>query len=183
LGTPAPDLDRLEEKLNRLKREYDLFLAGQRRVEPAAFRDELEREVLQLTKHPFHTTAARFRIKNLAHRFRALESQLRNLLEKKRTKKPEEEPGQEKATPSVLIDRAALERPEAIESHLRALHRALTDSFPGRPPPPLSALQKKLLDEARRILERPGLLGIRFALVEDEAGLRIRGEVVPEPRA
>lgn len=180
----APDLERLEEKLNRLKREYDLFLAGQRRVEPSAFRDEVEREVLLLTKHPFHSTASRFRVKNLAHRFQALENQIRNLLEKKQAKKKgDEEGGAEAPRPSVLVDRAALENPVALESHFRALHRALTESLPGRPPPALHALEKKILDEARRVLERPGLYGIRFALVEDEAGLKIRGEAVSAPKA
>ncbi|NTU59517.1 MAG: hypothetical protein HGA98_00480 [Deltaproteobacteria bacterium] len=186
MDAPTPDLDRLEEKLNRLKREYDLFLAGQRRGEPVAFREEVEREILILTKFPFRSTAAKFRMRNLAHRFRALETQIRLLLDQKRAKKREEEEtvARDSAVrPSVVLDRAALDAPAAVSGHLHAIQRAMAEIAPDRPPPSLEALRKRLFDEARRILETPGIRGVRFLLVEDEKGPRIRGEVIREPGA
>lgn len=183
MDSPSVELDRLDDKLRRLKREYDLFLAGQRRGEPSAFRDEIEREILKITKHPFPSTATRFRAKNLAHRFRALESQLRKLVDMKRAKKRDDETGLEAGPPSVVVDRATLEHPEAIATHVRAMQRALADACPGRPTPAAEALGKRLLAEAKRVLDRPGVMGIRFVLVEDEGGAKIRGEVIPQPQA
>lgn len=182
MDVAEPDLDRLEEKLNRLKREYDLFLAGQRRGEPTAFHAEVEREIVKLTRYPFHSTVGKFRMRTLAHRFRALESQIHNLVEQRQARKREESAVAEPAPVSVVVDRATLEHPEAVAAHLRSLHRALSQCSAERRPPPLDALQQRLFDEAGRILARPGVFGVRFVVVEDERGPRIRGEVIPQPR-
>lgn len=182
MDTSGPDLDRLEQKLNRLKREYDLFLAGQRRGEPTSLRDELEKEIISLTKYPFHSTASKFRMRNLAHRFRALETQIRQLADQKRTKKKEEEERTAEVAPlSVLVDHAALEQPSAVARHLRAMQKALGAARPDRQPPSLDSLRQRFFDEARKILARPGVRGVRFILTQGEKGPKIRGEVLSDP--
>ncbi|MBI5015709.1 MAG: hypothetical protein HZB55_09500 [Deltaproteobacteria bacterium] len=176
----GPDLDRLEEKIQRLKREYDLFLAGQRRGEPVSLHDELDREIRRLSRYPLTSTVARFRMSSLAHRFRALETQIRSLLDQREARKRDGEPRPAPGPASVVVDRAALENPRAIEAHLRALHRALAESLNGRTPPPVEGLKARLLEEARRLVERPGVAAVRFTLVCEEKGPRIRGELLPE---
>jgi hypothetical protein len=180
-GEPSdPNVDALEEKLARLKREYDRFLAGQLRGEPSALRLELEREILRLTRYPFPSSESRFRLNTLAHRFRALESQIRNLLEQKDGRKRESSsvaaPG---LPPTVLVDRAAVDHPETIQPQLEELHRALVKLMGGRPAPSRETLQERLLESARRLLDQPGKAAVQFTLASGEAGPKLRGEIVP----
>lgn len=174
------ELDRLEDKILRLKREYDLFLAGQRRGEPTTLRDELEREIRRLSRVPFSSTASRFRMSSLAHRFRALETQIRGITDHREARKRDDEETPAAGPASVVVDQVALENPRAIDLHLRALHRALAESLEGRAPPPVEGLKARLLDEARRLVERPGVTAVRFTLVNEEKGPRIRGELLHE---
>lgn len=174
----AAELNRLEEKILRLKREYDLFLAGQRRTEPVSLKDEIDREIRALSRNPLRSTAARFRMTSLAHRFRALEDQVRNIVDQRTNRRKDAEGADAQPPPSVLVDRAALENPRAIERHLRSLYRELVATLGDHPAPPLETLKSRLLEEARRLVERPGVLGVRFTVVEEARGPRIRGELL-----
>jgi len=174
------ELDKLEEKIRRLKREYDLFLAGQRRGEPVKLRTEVEREVLRLSRYPFHSTALRFRMGGLAHRFRALETQLRAILEQRDGRKKEQQPPASGEAAAVVVDRLAIETPASIERHLRSLHRALVETLDGRAAPSLESLRTRLLEQARVLMARPGVHAIRFSLADGESGPKIRGEILHE---
>jgi hypothetical protein len=178
LDAAAPDLDRLEQKIHSLKREYDLFLAGQRRTEPGALREEIDRELRLLSRNPLRSTAVRFRMTSLAHRFRALEDQIRKILDQRAARRRDAEAPLPPVHASVVVDRVALENPKAIEPHLRSLHRELVEILGERPAPPLENLKTRLLEEARRIVARPGVLGVRFTVVEEDNGPRIRGELL-----
>ena len=174
------DLERLELQIDRLKREYDLFLAGRRKGEPAAFREEVEREVLRMTRVPVSSTAARFRAKSLAHRFQAVATQVRNLCELREARRKGGGSADEEE-PSVLLDRAALESPASVEARVQRLHATVTEALGGAPPPSLDAIRSRLLEEARRHLGQPGVLGVRFTVVTGEGRPRIRGEVIRAP--
>jgi hypothetical protein len=183
LDAVTKELNLLDQKIDRLKREYDLFLAGTRRVEPTALRDEVAREVLRITRSPLSSTAARFRVRTLAHRFQAIEVQLKNLVERRASRPAARADGDRGDPPTVMLDRAALENPASVEIHLRRMHRAVADATGNpSPPPPLKSLKERILQEARRHLDHPGVLGVRFSVVtSDEGKTKIRGEVVQSP--
>ena len=171
------DLDRLEQKIDRLKREYDLFLAGKRRGEPLSLRDEVEREILRLTRSPLSSTAVRFRTRTLAHRFQAVETQVRNLVElrisRRRVRQPEPEDGA-----AVLLDRVAVDNPDSVASQLERIEKAIADAAGGPVSPPFAVIRKRLFEEARRYIGRPDVLGVRFSVVKKEGRAKIRGEIV-----
>jgi hypothetical protein len=176
------ELNLLEQKIDRLKREYDLFLAGTRRVEPTALRDEVSREILRITRSPLSSTAARFRVRTLAHRFQAVEVQLTNLLERRAGRHAARADGDRGDPPTVMLDRAALENPASVELHLRRMHKAVAEATGNPSPPPLKTLKERLLQEARRHLDHPGVLGVRFSVVtSDEGKTKIRAELVQSP--
>lgn len=177
------ELDRLERKIDRLRREYDLFLAGRRRGEPSALRDEIEREVRRLTRNPLSSTATRFRAKSLAHRFQAVETQVRNLVELRSSRKKRESNGSGE-TASVVLDRAALRNPRFVERHVRALHQSLMSMLPeGVEGPALDTLRQRLLDQAERLTAQEGVFAVRFsAVVSGGSKIRIRGDVLEEKR-
>lgn len=170
-------LDRLESKMDRLKREYDLFLAGRRRGEPVALRDEVQREVLTLTRHPWPSTAARFRARTLAHRFQALEAQVRHLAEMRAARKAKAEPEPPEGA-EVLFDRACLEQAALLERYVRRLHQSVARLVPASQLPDPAVLRQRIEAEVRRQLREPGVAGIRFRVEAGERGARIRGEVV-----
>lgn len=176
-------LDRLETKMDRLKREYDLFLAGRRRGEPVALRDEVQRDVLALTRHPWPSTAARFRARTLAHRFQALEVQVRHLAEMRAARKAKAEPEPPEAA-EVLFDRACLEEGALLERYVQRLHRSVARLVPAGALPDPAVLRQRIETEVRRLLQEPGVAGVRFRVEAGERGARIRGEVVraPPPR-
>lgn len=177
----ARELDLLEQRIELLRREYDLFLAGRRRGEPTALRAEVEREVLRLTRHSFSSTSLRFRLGALAHRFRSGEAQVRRLLEQRESRRRGAEPPAAAPRAEVVLDRVAVANPKAVEGDLVRLHRALVEALGEQGGPTLDALRARLVEEARRALERPGMRGVRFWLAEDEAGaVRLRGEAVRE---
>ncbi len=177
------DLDRLERRLDELRREYDLFFAGRRRGEPLGPRNEAAREVLRLTARPVTSTALRFRVLALAHRFRALEAQTRQLQqvrENRRRAAPREEPAVAPGPPSLVIDRTALADPAALATDLERLQSAVALAQGEKKAPTVEALGKRLFAEAQRQLDRPGVAGVRFYLATDPSGaVRIRGEVLP----
>jgi hypothetical protein len=171
-------LDRLEQQIDRLKREYDLFLAGRRRSEPSRLRDEVARDVLRVTRNPGASTATRFRAKSLAHRFQALESQVRHLQELRAGRKREGAGGEGEDGP-VLFDRFSLEEPGVVEGYVLRLHRAVGRlSGSGASVFSRDVLRDRVVEEVRRQLQDPGVLGVRFSAVETERGVKLRGEVV-----
>jgi len=170
-------LDRLEQQLDRLKREYELFLAGRRRSEPSRLRDEVAREVLRVTRHPGVSTAAKFRAKSLAHRFQSLETQVRQLQDLRSTRKKEGGIGGAEDR-GVLFDRSSLEDPAVLEGYVLRLHRAVGRLAGGTTPLTTESLRERIVEEVRRQLQDPGVLGVRFSAVEADRGVKLRGEVL-----
>jgi len=171
-------LDRLEQQIDRLKREYDLFLAGRRRSEPSRLRDEVAREVLRVTRNPGVSTASKFRAKTLAHRFQALESQVRHLQELRASRRKEGAGDSGVGNRSVLFDRSCLEDPAALDGYVRRLHRAVGEAAGGTPALSVGSLRDRLVEEVRRQLQDPRVVGVRLLVVEGERGVKVRGEVL-----
>lgn len=179
------DLDRLGKKIDRLKREYDLFLAGKRRGEPVALHDEIQRAVLGATRHPWTATAQRFRAQGLAHRFQALEAQVRHLLEMRNARARDEEAGaKDETATSCLFDRASLDDDRVLTRYVDRIQRAVAKAMGDRGgAPSAEELRGRILAEVRRRLSQPEVVGVRFSVVEGEAGPKLRGEVVRQSAA
>ncbi|NOY45400.1 MAG: hypothetical protein GXP50_08115, partial [Deltaproteobacteria bacterium] len=124
-GPPvSSEVQDLEQRIEALRKEYDHYLAGVRRTEPEKLRRDLERELRRLVGSPLLTTAERFRVTTLAHRFRALESRVRNLMERRGARKAragaEAQGGAE-----IVVDRLLLRNPAALERYVGRLHREI----------------------------------------------------------
>lgn len=171
-------LDELEARIDKLRREYDLFFAGNRRGAPIIMRDEVERLILRLTRDPSSSTAVQFRLRTLAHRFRTLDGQIRQRIEGGRRRPVRVAAGGAGGgDASVLLDAAAVADPSAVRAHLLRIHRSVrADS--GAEGLTLERLEERLVGEARRQLAQPGVKGVRFKVVKGAGGTRIRGEVV-----
>ncbi len=180
----SPELDGLEERIERLRREYDLFLAGERRAEPADLRGEIERTILRLVASPLLNTADRFRVNTLAHRFRAVEARVRKLLERREARaRAAGGGGQLRECPSVVIDRALLERPATLDRYVRRLHREVERACGGQAPITAAELRERLVETARAQVARPGVRAVRFRVDSQGGKPRIRGEILPETPA
>ena len=174
MASHTGQLDQLARKIEKLRREYDLYICGNRSTEPTALRAEVEREVLQLTRHPYSSTAMRFRLTSLAHRFRAVETQARNLIER-RTRAQETESDAEAPNESVFLDQVALKNPRSVDGHFRKLHKALGGKGAQAD---LDQLRERLMDEASRKLKEGGATGVKFSVVKEDGALRLHGEVI-----
>ena len=72
--------------------------------------------------------------------------------------------------------------PAAVRSHLLRMHRAVRDGAGDNAQElSLDRLQERLMGEAHKQLQQPGVKGVRFRVVQGEGGTRIRGEVLEEP--
>ncbi len=174
------ELDKLSRKIDRLKREYDLFLAGKRRGEPIALHDEVQREIMGATRHPWTATVQRFRAQGLAHRFQALEAQVRHLVDMRNNRARDAAP-EDNGSSSCLFDRASLEDERILNRYVDRIQRAVAKALGdrgGAPSP--EELRGRIRAEVQRRLAQPKVLGVRFSVVEGEKGPKLRGEVVRE---
>src|SRR5512138_1567429 len=62
-------LDKLEQKVDRLKVLYDQYFMGIEKVEPLVPRKEVNRTILNLAKIQIRNTGLRFRYRTLVQRF------------------------------------------------------------------------------------------------------------------
>ncbi len=180
----AWQLDDLEGRIDKLRREYDQFFAGRRRGAPIMLRDEVERLILKLTRDPSSSTAVQFRLRTLAHRFRALDGQVRQRIDagERRTTRGAKDGAAVAMEASVVLDAAAVANPVAVRSHLLRIHRAVrAGAGDNTKELTLDRLQERLMGEASKQLQQPGVKGVRFKVVQGEGGTRIRGEVLEEP--
>ncbi|GAB4256013.1 hypothetical protein [Deferrisoma sp.] len=183
MRTGGAGLGELERRLEALEREYDLFLAGTRRAEPERERREVERALLKVVGSPLLSTAERFRAKTLAHRFRALESRVRTLLERKEAKaRPRAPDGADSGGAEILVDRALLADPGALDRYVGRLHAELGRVSGGGAPVSREDLRERIRRAAAEHLGREGVKGIRFRLEVDGGRPKIRGDLVVDRR-
>jgi hypothetical protein len=177
-----PNVSELEKKLSRLKRDYDLFLAGQLRVEPIALRREIEREIMHLTRSFVPSTVVKFRIKTLAHRYRSLETQLRNLMDLRVSRKPAAEESSSQTSDSIIVDQIAIDNPSVIAARVRTILRNAAKSADPNAPAALDispeAFCQVLVNRARTMVGKNHVSAIRFRIVPGENGPRVKGELL-----
>ncbi len=168
-------LDGIQEKIDRLRREYDLYFAGERRIEPVALRDQIERDILRISRMPGNNTATRFRSRSLGHRFQSLCTQARHRLEARNTRRT----GASAAGATgndVVLDRRALDDGAAADRYIRRLHREVVQACGTAPS--FDTLRARVLAETRAKLDEPGVRGVRFRVVRDGETTSIRGAVL-----
>lgn len=175
-------IEELNREIDELKREYDLYLVGQRRTEPLTARTELERKVRALIREPSSSTAFKFRVKTLANRFRALESQLKKLLERKenrslgvagqtRTQKPS----------SVIIDEMVINNPSLVVARVRKMVAELKRDNPEVDNEAMlnpDSFSSALVGKAKSMVGKKDIRAVRFQIVKGENGHKVKGEPI-----
>lgn len=184
-----PRIDSLERRIETLRREYDLFLSGQRKAEPYALSKEIEDELMLLIRTPTISTVFKFQVRMLALRFRALGTQVRNLLELKAQRKssgapPIPDPLSSPPQPSmdIVVDAEMLHSPSALSIMVRKLleRTGLDHELPaGVTPEGLSATMAK---KAASVIGKSGVQAVRYSIVPGSHGPRVKGEPVYEGR-
>ncbi len=177
-GPPASsEVRELEQRIEALRREYDHFLAGVRRTEPEKLRRDLERELRRLVGSPLLTTAERFRVTTLAHRFRALETRVRNLLERRQARGTQA--GEEaRGGAEIVVDRVLLHNPAALERYVGRLHREISRAAGGRAPVSVETLRERIVAAVGAHLGREGVEGVRFRVEVSDGRPRVKGDVL-----
>lgn len=178
-----PRIEALEVRLEELKRQYDLYLSGQRRTEPVTLKLEAEREIISLTRFPTSSTVFKFQVRTLAMRFRSMEAQVRNLLELRQLRsgngpRPD---GANAPLRDIVIDEMAIDNPAIIAGKVKALLSQAGGGaqLPGSMTP--ESLCQMMLSKARAIVGKNNVKAVKYSLVNGEQGPRVKGELVTAP--
>lgn len=175
-------ITKLEEKIEQLKHEYDLFLNGNRRTEPLTMRKEAEREVMLLLRFPSSSTAFKFQVQTLAHRFRSLEAQVKNLLELKEQRQASAETiAPDHALQNIIVDDLAISNPDLITARVKTLLKQAGIVGPEQSESAAAALCNMMVSKASAVLGRGNVLAVKYSLVPGEHGPKVKGEVIPRP--
>lgn len=175
-----PRIVALEIKLEELKHQYDLYLSGRRRTEPVNLKSDAEREILALTRFPSSSTMFKFQVKTLAMRFRAMETQVRNLLDLRQLRASCS--GKTVVTGAmmndIVVDEMAIDNPAIIANKVRALLSQAGGNalLPGTMTP--EALCDMMLNKAKAIVGKNNVKAVKYSLVTSEQGPRVKGELV-----
>jgi hypothetical protein len=175
----------LNREIDELKREYDLYLAGLRKTEPIGQRAQLERKVVLLARTPVSSTVFKFQAKTLAHRFRALETQLKNLMDAREAKHKVSEQVQTKQPSAVIIDNTVINNPKLVVDRVRRMVTELNkknldqdDAMSLDPENFCNALVGK----AKTMVGKGEVRAVRFQIVESDGEHKVKGEVIGAPK-
>ncbi|TLN15968.1 hypothetical protein FDZ71_07040, partial [bacterium] len=120
----------LDKKIEEVRKQYDLYLSGLRKTEPASMLADVEVSILRATRQMAgSSTVVQFQIRALAHRFRSLQAQIKRFLDRRDTyikSKLEESfsADVEEIGQTIFVDRAVTENPALIHSKIRSLIRS-----------------------------------------------------------
>lgn len=169
----------LENKLEDLKRQYDMYLTGARRTEPLALRTETEREILLLTRFPSSSTMFKFQVKTLAMRFRSFETQMRNLMELRQQRAVNSEKVQVAAPLSdIVVDEMAIDNPAIIAAKVKTLLAQVGSKTTLPPGMTVEALSAMMVNKARGLVGKNNVKAIKYSLVAGDQGAKVKGEVI-----
>lgn len=178
-----PRIDELEGKIDNLKREYDLYLAGNRRTEPLALRSEVEREVMLLMRFPTVSTVFKFQVKTLAMRFRSLETQIRNLMELRNQRLNIAEQTIKKSDlQDVVVDSMAIENPAIIAARVKSLLSRVGANSSLPADMTAESLALMMINKAKAVVGKGNVHAVRYSLVDSEKGPRVKGETIAAPK-
>ncbi|PLX42038.1 MAG: hypothetical protein C0609_10475 [Deltaproteobacteria bacterium] len=175
-----PEVVRLEKRIEDLRYQYDLYFSGHRRTEPAALMNEIDHEILNATR-TLHgkSTGVQFQLNTLAHKFRALQTRVRKILErweKARSgrRQVKAEASQERAS-TFYIDKLTIENPSLLKRRIRALYTGA--NAPSFDPDKISAA---ILHKASQVIDKPGVAAVRFTVSQSAAenAPKVKGDLI-----
>jgi len=170
------DLDILEQKISQLKREYDLYLAGRRRTEPLDLQAQIHNEILRLTRFPFPSTAVQYRLRTLGHRFQAVNTQAKNLLDARNTRRLKSEKAEAGRDPLVW-DAKTLSDPKSMEEGVQQILKQMAGKT-SKTMDDAASLRDKLGKAVKAHLDKPGVKAVRFRVVDDGNGPKVKGDLI-----
>jgi hypothetical protein len=175
----------LENKIEELRRQYDLYLSGLRKTEPASLFNEVESQVLKITRQMSgRSTVLQFQIRTLAFKFRSLQAQLKRFMDRRETyikSKLEESYGNdvEEFGQTIFIDRMVLANPKLISGKVRSMVTSSGNSDKVIP----DELAQMLIAKASKVIDRSDVAAVRFTIVKGEKGPKIKGDIIPKKGA
>lgn len=171
-------IDGLAAKLDQLKREYDLYINGQRRTEPLDLRKDIEKSVMELVRFPTSSTVFKFQVKTLAHRFRSMETQIKNLMDMKMAKMAAERIESGFDPQDIVIDEMAIENPAIIAERVKKLFNAagLKGAIPADMTP--DSLHRMMVSKARTVVGKGNVRAVKYSLVAGDNGMKVKGEII-----
>ncbi len=179
-----PKIEELDFKLAELKREYDLFFAGQLRQEPLKLRREIERDIRMMTRSSVQSTVTKFQVRTLANRFRSLETQIRNITDLKFSRRTSTG-ALAKGNDSIIIDAIAITNPaivaRRIKTILKRIEKNSKDSGSSMKLNP-DDLCNMLVKKAKGMVDQNNVKAVKFSIVESEGGAKVKGELITTPK-
>lgn len=172
------DLDTLEQKITKLKREYDLFLAGRRRTEPLDLQAEIHNQILTLSRFPFPSTAVSYRLKTLGHRFQAVNLQAKRLIDAKDSRSSKSTNGTAAAESDPLVwDAKTLSDPKSMEAGVQQILKEIAAKS-SKPLGDAAAITDKLGKAVKAHLNKPGVKAVKFRVVDNGNGPKVKGDLI-----
>lgn len=169
-------LDRLETEMEALKRQYDLFFQGGRRVEPLKERSAVETQLRRIGQRKIINTVDQFRFNTLQGRFYSLLNlwvrTIRDMEEGRLCRDADGRLG--RTAPAAATLPAEPIDSEALERAAREWAAARTQCGQPTGEEELPALQEALRNRAREIAERAGNRQVEFRIAVEEGKPKIR---------
>jgi len=175
------DLANLEEWLRRLKIEYHIFFAGNRKKPPDDLKLRVEKQVKKLSECSDLSISQRFRYNTLVTRFYVYRDLWRRkLLEQEMGVEPKEEAFRADITPAVSRPsgeavRISISDPKTDEEKIRQLYDALLHirrAEPGETPIPYQQFAKYITTQTRTIREKYHCSAVAFTIALEEDSIR-----------
>jgi hypothetical protein len=176
------DLTNLEDWVRRLKIEYQIFFAGNRKKPPDDLKMRVEKLIKNLSESSDLTHAQRFRFNTLITRFYVYRDLWRRTqLDKEMGKGPKEDTtplapsSSEGAPPPVEKVRISITDPKAEEEKVRLLYDALLrtkKTNPGETPISYAQFAKYIASQTHGIREKYGCTAVAFTIALEEDAIR-----------
>jgi len=165
-------LDRIEQDIGELKRQYDLFFQGNRRTEPSEERRTLEWMIRRMGQRQVPNTSDQFRFNALQGRFHSLATlwtrMVRDLEEGRLSRDASGSVVRVKPAGPIPVDR------EHLESVLEQIRKARTECGIPTGPEETESLRHTLLERARQIAEKSGAGKVEFRVSVEDGKPKVR---------
>ncbi|HSL92085.1 MAG TPA: MXAN_5187 C-terminal domain-containing protein [Candidatus Limnocylindrales bacterium] len=169
-------LDRVEEEIAGVKRQYDLFFQGSRRSEPSDKRREVEETVRRMGQRKIVNSNDQFRFHSLQSRFYSLSNlwvrMIRDLEEGRLKRDPHGALARKTPPPPDPVDPAHIDR---VIAELVEARKAC--GLPAGDEENLSATRETLLARAREISGRSGGRKVEFRICVDEGKPKVKARI------
>jgi hypothetical protein len=124
-------------------------------------------------------------LQTLAHRFRALETQLKNLMDLRDSRHKASEQVSAKQPSAVIIDDMVINNPKLVAERVRKMVTELNKKN-GDDPAAISLNPENfcnaLVGKAKSMVGKGDVKAVRFQIVESDGGHKVKGEVIGAPK-